>query len=60
MKSLVRIDFGDGYSRLLFIECNGDASMFKDEHGIIHLKYVDGKLVIQDQPIEMVIKGEFA
>jgi hypothetical protein len=59
--SLARIGFSDGFPRLFLIDFgNRDVSMFKDAHGIIHLEYVDGKLVIQDQPREVVINGEIS
>jgi hypothetical protein len=60
MKALARVDGGYRNSLLLLVEFDRDVSMFKDEHDIIHLEYADGKLVIQDLPREIVVKGEFA
>jgi hypothetical protein len=61
MISLARIGFSGGFPRLLLVDFgNRDVSMFKDKHGTIHLEYVNGELVIQDQPIEVVINGKIA
>jgi hypothetical protein len=61
MTSLARINFSDGYPRLLLVDFgNNDVSMFKDEHGIVHLEYVDGKLMVQAQQKEVVVKGYIA
>ena len=56
MRTLARIDLG-GYSPLLLVEFNEDVSMFKDEHGIVHLEERNGKIVIEDQPGEALYRA---
>jgi hypothetical protein len=62
MVSLARIDGRDGgyvpFRGLLLVEFKEDVSRFKDEYGIIHLVARDWKLVLVDQPKEVVVKGE--
>jgi hypothetical protein len=58
MNALARIDFSDGYPRLLLVDFGGyDVSQFKDEAGIIHLENHEGKLVIVDPVNFIEIKG---
>jgi hypothetical protein len=62
MVSLARIDDRDGgyvpFRGLMLVEFKEDVSRFKDEYGIVHLVARDWKLVIEDQPKEVAVKGE--
>jgi hypothetical protein len=48
MKALARMAEQYDFQGLLLVDFgDNDVSMYKDEHGIVHLEYVNGKLIIQ-------------